>query len=940
MTTTFNLSNREVLFVTTTQDENDGSFSGSGLSLRDAILIANRDNTKEYTIYIVPELLNDIEQFADSEPITFNLDVKNTIQPPTTDETTLDLDTLKESRKTTGDLDIAGRVSIIGAKINPDHPPSSLNPDNINPQNLLPEDSNRIVISAEGLKNTFEAFSSGGEDNPNPNLPSNLFTVGDRIFEVESGANLTLENLTIQDGLLINQTLISVEEGIISIGNIDTLPNGAGLYVNTGARAILNNVVVANNKTEGQGGGIYNDGIIEINNSLIKTNNSEPGFQEIVTERLDENGNPILDDNGEPIIDVDIIDTGSGGGLYNNGTMTVKNSSIIRNFITSGTPTDIAGAGAGIYNFTNATLLVINSTIAENDGGFDAGGGIYNQSRATVINSTIVDNTGQVGGGIFSDTINANTTLVNSIVLANKPKTLIEEEITTTSVFFNRTANFFDRNRNPIFSDENGNPINTNLQFDFYNGKVFFENPDPFAQQNLQDITNQINLDNVVFDEEGNIVFVFNNYFGLDEDNFFNQRFNSEDDNLVFNVDNNFTFAYRKNFNENIPLNSRFEEITNDQGETEKVLIISEDSIVSSNVTFDQDVFLIDTSGSFEFSTFDNRLRVDDDNKEQVFFVYGNNTATDVLNINEVRTFQEEVIETILVPVTNPGSPNDLDGFFDRSTRSNLIGINTANGILNNVNDNIFIGFVSNIDENGNLLQNGILFDNNDNPILVPFQQNEDTIAYIPADNSLAINAGNNNIIELQQFFSPNPIDQLGNPRINNGRVDIGSVESGYIDTQGVLTETDSLLNTPIFRFQNRDVAGTYLYAQEQEAQQIRSRYPNFIEEGQAFKVATSASDGLVRINRFQNTDTPGTYLFATESESVSIRQNHQNFKEEGVAFYVYGADADIGEDVYRFQSLKLPGSYLFALEGEKDSILANYSSDFRLEGVAFEVAI
>lgn len=262
--------------------------------------------------------------------------------------------------------------------------------------------------------------------------------------------------------------------------------------------------------------------------------------------------------------------------------------------------------------------------------------------------------------------------------------------------------------------------------------------------------------------------------------------------------------------------------------------------------------------------------------------------------------------------------------FFGRSSAFNLIGSSSANGIVDGVNNNIVGSTTDPLD-----------------PLLEPIATlGGDIIAYQPIDDSPAINAGNNLIVELQQFFSANPVDQFGNPRINNGTVDIGSVESGYIDTQGVLTEIDSLLNTPIFRFQNQDVAGTYLYAQEQEAQQIRSRYPNFIEEGQAFKVADQQADGLIRINRFQNTDIPGTYLFATEAESVSIRQNHQNFKEEGVAFYVYGADADIGEDVYRFQSLKLPGTYLFALEGEKDSILANYSSDFRLEGVAFEVVV
>ena len=174
----------------------------------------------------------------------------------------------------------------------------------------------------------------------------------------------------------------------------------------------------------------------------------------------------------------------------------------------------------------------------------------------------------------------------------------------------------------------------------------------------------------------------------------------------------------------------------------------------------------------------------------------------------------------------------------------------------------------------------------------------------------------------------------------STSRIGIGSEE--FLLNDSVLTDGDitvgTLLDDQINRFQNSDRPGTFLFAGEGESETIRANFPNFIEEGAAFKVSQEAADGLIRLNRFQNKDVPGTYLFATEGESVSIRENFPNFNEEGVAFYVYGADANKGVDFFRFQSNSTPGTYIFVNEIERDSILANFPNDFTLEGVAFEV--
>ena len=155
-----------------------------------------------------------------------------------------------------------------------------------------------------------------------------------------------------------------------------------------------------------------------------------------------------------------------------------------------------------------------------------------------------------------------------------------------------------------------------------------------------------------------------------------------------------------------------------------------------------------------------------------------------------------------------------------------------------------------------------------------------------------------------------------------------------------VVLGEDSLLNITINRFQNSKVPGTYLYAGEQESQNIRENYPQFIEEGQAFKVAFKPGDNLIRMNRFQNSKVPGTYLYAGEQESLNIRKNYPQFIEEGIAFYVYDVydrPANKGIDIYRFQNQALLGTYLFVGSEERRSVLDNYPI-FHEEGLAFAV--
>ncbi len=120
------------------------------------------------------------------------------------------------------------------------------------------------------------------------------------------------------------------------------------LYVNSGATLNLNNLTIANGKST-DGGGVNNQGTLTVTNSTFSGNS----------------------------------DDGGGGGIYNNDALTVTNSTFSGNS---------AGNGGGIDNAPSGTLTVLNSTFSQNSAG--SGGGIHNASgTATVTNSILANST-------------------------------------------------------------------------------------------------------------------------------------------------------------------------------------------------------------------------------------------------------------------------------------------------------------------------------------------------------------------------------------------------------------------------------------------------------------------------------------------------------------------------------------------------------------------
>ena len=136
------------------------------------------------------------------------------------------------------------------------------------------------------------------------------------IFQIDSGATVTIANLTMQDGL----------------GGA----NG-GLISNSGSLTVNNSTLLMSTPSNGDGGGIYNTGTLTVTGSNFV---------------------------GNPNYGV----AGDGGGIFNGGIAAVANSTFSSLFV--------GGFGGGIANALRSVLTVTNSTFSQNEA--NAGGALFN----------------------------------------------------------------------------------------------------------------------------------------------------------------------------------------------------------------------------------------------------------------------------------------------------------------------------------------------------------------------------------------------------------------------------------------------------------------------------------------------------------------------------------------------------------------------------------
>ncbi len=174
----------------------------------------------------------------------------------------------------------------------------------------------------------------------------------DNSYHVVTGSGTS--SATVLDGFTITA-------GYADAAGVDTA--GAGVYNDSGSPT-LTNLTFSGNAASGTGGGVYND------------NSSSPTLTNVTFSKNTAD---------------------QGGGIYNQGTLTISNADI-----TSNTATE---SGGGIYS--DGALLIENSTIDNNYAENNCGGGIHfavdSDGSATIQSSAVSNNTSsRYGAGIFA----------------------------------------------------------------------------------------------------------------------------------------------------------------------------------------------------------------------------------------------------------------------------------------------------------------------------------------------------------------------------------------------------------------------------------------------------------------------------------------------------------------------------------------------------------
>ena len=264
-------------------------------------------------------------------------------------------------------------------------------------------------------------------------------------FHVNPGASLTLQDIVIAEGNLdglkagsgvvqrgaavYNEGTLRVERTIFRGNGINdnfaALSGGGAIYNAPGAKAYVNDADFFSNSIEQEnygGAAILNEGTMNVSHARFFSNtgrggiiaNGVPGATQMATLNLSDavivsNYSSTGIRNGlmgfaQVLVERTTIrdgDATEGGGIYNGGEMTVRESSIVRN---------TAIKGGGIYGAKGSRTSFVNTTISQNYArgkavGNGVGGGIYNNGGAVFIaSSTIASNTSQGFGAAIAVT--------------------------------------------------------------------------------------------------------------------------------------------------------------------------------------------------------------------------------------------------------------------------------------------------------------------------------------------------------------------------------------------------------------------------------------------------------------------------------------------------------------------------------------------------------
>lgn len=242
--------------------------------------------------------------------------------------------------------------------------------------------------------------------------------LGDRVLHILSGVTATIGGVAIRNGRDVEDGAGVYNEGVLQLNQSRLAGNTTAFNGNGGGLANLGRLVLSNSTVSGNvaraGAGLYNRGTLTVYSSTVADNLGMAYSGDQAGAGLYNTGelsiyNSLIAENSA----TNIYGASLGGGLFNSGNVVIARSTLAANRAIS----SYDGFGGGVYN--DGSLTVNNSTLSGNEaraiqGGFDSGGGIYNAGALTLNNSTLSNNKADSNGGLF----NVGLANVNSSTIA------------------------------------------------------------------------------------------------------------------------------------------------------------------------------------------------------------------------------------------------------------------------------------------------------------------------------------------------------------------------------------------------------------------------------------------------------------------------------------------------------------------------------------------
>ena len=233
---------------------------------------------------------------------------------------------------------------------------------------------------------------------------------------LELGAQTFTEAITINKNLSLSGTGHTTT--IIQAASSTSLATSRVITITAGTTALIEGVTIQHGSTSDLGGGIFNQGNLTVQNSLIL--NNEANYGGGIANQTD-NGNATLNITESTVSENSALS--GGAGLYNLATQNGQTSQIDLNKVTIDNNDAGEGGGGGIFNRAmagNANVNIKNTTIDGNSAE-GVGGGILNNQSSGNANvdiqlSTINNNAASPGSNLY---VSSGEVYLAQSILAN-----------------------------------------------------------------------------------------------------------------------------------------------------------------------------------------------------------------------------------------------------------------------------------------------------------------------------------------------------------------------------------------------------------------------------------------------------------------------------------------------------------------------------------------